>query len=116
MTEEGSIETNTPTLQPKKSYTINELHERNHEWARRYQELLDSARRNNVFAVLVLLTVKEFEILMAKNCVALLNKVELLDIEHCLVIRQNDIHKTITFRNFGEMIGVKFLQRLCEDG
>ncbi|KAF9083285.1 hypothetical protein BGX29_003248, partial [Mortierella sp. GBA35] len=94
-------------LQPKKTYTIKELHERNHEWARRYQKLLDCARRNDVSAVLLLPTVKEFEISMAKNCVTLSNKVELLDIYHYLVDRWSDPLKPITFRNFGKMIGVK---------
>jgi hypothetical protein len=79
-------------LQPKKKYTINELHERNYEWARGYQELLNCARRNNVSAVLVLPTIKEFEISMARNCVMLLNKVELFDIYHYLITRQNDLH------------------------
>ncbi|KAF9085263.1 hypothetical protein BGX27_003509, partial [Mortierella sp. AM989] len=92
---------------PKKTYTIKELHERNHEWARRYQELLDCARRNDVSAVLVLPTIKEFEVSMARNCVTLSNKVELLDIYHYLVSRQSDLLEPVTLRSFGKMIGIK---------
>jgi hypothetical protein len=53
----------------------------------------------------VLPTVKEFEISMARNCVMLSNKVELLDIDHYLINRQNDPAKPISSHNFGEMIG-----------
>ncbi|KAG0274622.1 hypothetical protein BGZ96_004174 [Linnemannia gamsii] len=65
------------------------------------------ARRNDVSAVLVLPTVKEFEISMTRNCVTLLNKVEFLDIYHYLVSRQSDLPETLTSRSFGKMIGVK---------
>ncbi|KAG0247453.1 hypothetical protein BGZ95_008666, partial [Linnemannia exigua] len=49
----------------------------------------------------------EFEISMARTCVTLSNKIELLDIYHYLASRQNDLPGPITLRNFGKMIGVK---------
>lgn len=90
----------------KKKYTKTELEERKDEWQRRYQDLLLCARRGDVDSMLVFPKSKEFELPMVKNCEPVHVKVELLDIYHYLVSRQDDLNQRVTYRSFGPMIGV----------
>ncbi|KAG0336388.1 hypothetical protein BG004_008076 [Podila humilis] len=96
----------TPSTAKKKKYTQKEIAERNTEWERRYQNLLLLARRGDVDSMLILPRIKEYELRMVKSSTPLQMKIELLDIYHYLVRRQDQLNQRVTYRNFGSFVGL----------
>jgi len=96
-------------LQPAtKKFTQAELTSAKTLRAQRYQDLLKCAREKVLTAGIVLPNQDLFAILMAKVVAELETKVELLDIYHYLVARQDlfgEFKMKVSYANFGQMIG-----------
>ncbi|KAF9402886.1 hypothetical protein BGZ76_007233, partial [Entomortierella beljakovae] len=72
---------------------------------RRYEDLLDSARCDDMSAMFLFPSHDQFEIPMAKVSQNLATKVELLDIYHYLSKRKQDLPRKLSYSSFGTLIG-----------
>jgi len=100
-----------PLLASKKdkTYTKKQLDEINVLRRLRYNVLLNSARNDDMTAVIVFPTADQFEIPLSRVSRSLEAQVELLDIYHYLNKRKENLHPSFKFtrHSFGPAMGVK---------
>ena len=95
------------TSKKDKTYTKRELEEINTLRRLRYNDLLNSARDDDMAALIVFPTIDKFEIPLARVSRSLRAQVELLDIYHYLEKRKENVpFFQLTLRSFGPALGI----------
>ncbi|KAG0275641.1 hypothetical protein BGZ96_003713 [Linnemannia gamsii] len=102
----------TPSLlasKKDKTYTKKQLDEIKVLRRLRYNVLLNSAKNDDMAAVIMFPTADQFEIPLSRVSRSLEAQVELLDIYHYLKKRKENLHPSFKFtrHNFGAAMGVK---------
>ncbi|KAF9959066.1 hypothetical protein BGZ70_008987, partial [Mortierella alpina] len=98
----------TPLLLPiisTKHYTQVQLREQTRLRLQRYDDLLKCARSGDMRTHMMIPDADGFEVPMAKVCLPLSVKIELLDIYHYLKARQGHLSRKVSQSSFGFLIG-----------
>ncbi|KAF9078919.1 hypothetical protein BGX23_005769, partial [Mortierella sp. AD031] len=103
------------TSKKDKTYAQRELEEINTLRRLRYNDLLNSARNDDMAAVIMFPTADQFEIPRTRVSRSLRAQVELLDIYHYLEKRKENLPSLkLSPRSFGPAIGVKLPRKTFE--
>ncbi|KAF9158982.1 hypothetical protein DFQ26_007037 [Actinomortierella ambigua] len=105
----------TPPRATVKRYPKAEVAERNAEWAEVYTTLLECARRGDTTTMFLFSPLKKRQKAVVKSCQSVHAKVELLDIYHYLVRRQDIVPHKVSMANFGPLIGVDLAKQTLSD-
>jgi hypothetical protein len=111
------LKASPPLLTSKNTtkYTKQQLEEMIALRGLQFNILLNSARRDDMSAVLVLPTADQFEIPLSRVSSSLEARVELLDIYRYLESRKENLSFTLSTRTFGAALGVKLPKSTCGD-